>query len=1554
MDQNAAMMQAAYQAGTLPIQQPTMLPTYNLAHEEQAASGVAAGLGAAATIPGMLVTVPTIGSMVLPQRIANSTLFHTLASPFDPVSAVTLSWRGGAVNQAAWNSMTLRQQAGNMFARSGTALRAAAPAIAIGTLAYMSAQQAADQAAEGARDYVATRQLLRELPMMGFGPNSILNPGIPAGGFNYSPQSISSLNQDLRGIGVAHGLDIGQTRNLVSDLGSSGLITASSNPKQVAERLKKTLADLKQVSEITQSTLDEALQTYQALDSFGLRGHSQRMTVLNQASALSSMTGRPLTQVMGTAQLALGLGQQMGVSPLDSIGMGMRAMATGAMLEQSGGLSSRYLNRVGGYDGVVGRMLELQMGLGQSQGALNMMAAAYNPDGSLTGRGDYGSRRREANAHRFFNEVDPYQIESMREETRVRAPAMLMSRVASIQERYSHDPARANREQYRYLASMGIEDPQEQLAFLEFTRQQSTADFQIARQSVTDRMTMMTAAAPERAAGLSDRLSRDASTLSRRLDAIQKELGRAFNDLGEGLQRAAERVTRRISSSSYAASYYTPSSSGVTTADLSAYATSVLNGQVDLYGGNLLSDTYSMMNRHADALFRGMASNLGMSGITRQQSRDMLRSPFERAYVSTMIDFPRAMGRIVPGAMGFDSVVDPGGLSRAAGYARRAGAADTGSASLGRTARGPVSVDDLFTRMAAERGMVFDPVTQSLITEQDAREDAERLLSVAGVRERIAETAQQIRGEMSGQGESYTLANEIGNFGLLVADTLTLGALGTGWSATRLAATGDINESRLYRGQSHYVASLAMGKGLGDEFVYQAQSMAAPFARMGRALTRYLGVETPEAQLTAAGQRLFQGNDTPEARAAMNRFAAAAFNGRSFADLDIRERTALRASLRAESAGADFAVLGGPAILDGTEGMLAGVMTGVARDLAVSSIFVQEDEARAVEIQAQRDAARRNQAMFSAVEERARLLREEMSIAAEENRLQQQLARDRRNQVGTTQEDYAYGAITNRAMLRPAAQRQATLERLQARRQELNERMGASATSGILANAGISDLEVLNLSQVMQGYNPTMGTRSEYLRQFANEGYGRNRRFLRGSLDYLDANDMASQRSRDAFLTGRVSLPDRMGISDLDGSTQAALMEAMSAFRIEAEAQEFMPGSGQTDMGIALFEHAFSMQRSDDPTQQTASRAAMGVLGGYIRASGGLDQFLASSGLTGERARFARDAMGMVPAGLSALSGQELLTTLGSLNTLVGGSVRGGTRGDELVQAEEAFRAAREMEIATEFHNASQEQAYRNIEQMRAADDQSTRDYLRMLGASQGGMDGVDLSSNIYEGDNQRSILTALSRRRESLMNAAASGSPEQRRRAEMDLRELEYREMLLGGDRENARENITHYALNRMFDGDSFNASVVEEIIGRIGASPESARGIQALGQTLTSGNAGDIRRLLQDDGMFERVRGALGPGMEGSSREEVLRALTTGGRGGEAARQIIERILASGPLAESTEQDRNLQRDSQQAMIRVRDLLEGMTTTAVPTSLPALRVTSSFGSFADDPSGP
>jgi len=1525
MDPNQqAMMQSAYQAGMLPTAPPQMLPTYNLAHEEQAASGLAAGLGIASTIPGMAVTVPTIGSLVLPRAISNSTAFHMLASPFDPMSAGTLSWRASAVSSANWAQMSTRAKAANMFARTGMALRAATPAIAIGTAAYMGAQYAADQTAEGARDYVATRQLLRELPQMGFGPNSVLNPGVLPGGFQFGAQSISALNQDLRSIGTSHGLDMAQTRNLVSDLGSAGMITGSADPKQVGEKLKRMLADLKKISAITQSTLDESVRAYEELDSMGLRGHAQRLNVLNRAATMSSLTGRPLSQVMGATQVAVGLGQQMGVSPIDSVTLGMRAMATGAMVEAGGGLSARYLNRVGGYDGVVGRMMEMQMGLAHSQGALGMMASTYNPDGSLTGAGDYGSRRREANVGRFFNEVDPYQIESMREETRVRAPSMMLSRIDAIQQRYAHDRTRANREQYRYLASMGIEDPQEQLAFLQFTQLQGQADFQIGRQASTDVLTQAAAGAASRSAVFdNDRLGRDAASLSTRLGAITGEISRAFNDLGEGLQRAAERVTSRLSRAANAQTTFSFGSS-VGLAELQAYSGLIRQGHIDGYGTTNLEDIYGIASQYSGAIGQGMGGQSAFTGLTGQQSRDRLQGRFERAYYGAMIELPRSVGRIVDSINGTRTDIDAGGVSRMAGFA---GTHDTGSDRLFTSARGAVSVDDLFMRVAAERGAVFDPGTQSLLSETDARLDARRLLN-DGARERLSVTAERLRNDQS-HVRRYGFANEMGNAALMAADVLSLGALGTFYSANLIASGFSTDESRLYRGQTHLVEAATSGRGISNEIAGLAQTYSNPLRRLGRNIASYLGVETPENRLGAGMQTLLTegGRRTAVGAQMMDSFSRSVYGGRTFSQLSLREQVALEAMFREETSLADFAGLGGSEISSLSESELAQEMSAATMTGALGMFFTSEDD----ETMRLAAASRMSSTELMPI----------VATAAEQ-RLAQFDRRDRNAGLIEAQTQYGVGLGDLIFHSRSAP--------LFGRRGSTSPTNSSVLDSeGILQNAGFSriDMSPERLRRIVQARDDYQRM-SPVLRE--SSGYTSFDEFIRRSTYASEfpelVRTMAASADRgerllqEAADEGRVVLPNGMTLQSMSSGTKGALGQLMSAFIGDDEID--MGYDSHFDAAAAALTRLQRMELMQSPEDQLGLPDMRRAAAIAVQAAGGADAVLSTlsdteryGDIATQQLGFIRNAGSYLPAELASVSSAQLNRMVTSARDMVRDE-QGPTLSAEERDALSAVRSSRDIEIASSFNASRNRQSLSTIENLRAADDQSARDFFRELAAN--GAEGLseefinsgDIWNSTTNGALREAVQAERDRVNETYFRALGDTSPQgaqRRRQLQERLEQLDYNEMLLTADSDNARELLDSNAMAMLYDGDNLNMDAIDTVVGRLGYSPNVARGIRTAAHL--TGNSRESRAAVdsmvndpQQRAMLARALQMDDP--ESATAQQVRAALRNGA--GDAQRRIIENVLRAGDVGESQEAVRNRERKSQEALIGLYESFTGL----------------------------
>jgi hypothetical protein len=628
-----AQLMAAYQAA----QQPQIPLTYNTANEETGmgltASGIAAGTTAAnfaAGAPSMLL--PMLMGAPLISKLAGSALGtgrigRAVGGAFSPISALLNPFGFG---QKAFSAA---KAAGMGMAGAGTVgALAALPGLGLVFGGGAAIDYASKQVFQGAQDYVATRQLMREMPGVGFGATSVLGGG--SGLTDLSAGQISQANQSIQSIGGRHGLDASASRNLLSNLSQTGMIDTSS-VKAMSQSYQKALSDFKLMAKTLQIDIDQTIELYKGLDQLGLRGNAERKSVLSRASATSSLTGKSFDSVMQTVTGAVAAGNSLGLSSYASANVATRAMAVSALAEKSGALPESYLNRVGGYDGYTNRMIELELGMSRSSGAMRMMANMYDTGGRFRSDNSLSAGGAGRSANSFFRNVDPYELDRMSQEMSSALPSMVLARVDAIQARHGSGSVRANREQHRFMQTMGIEDPQEQLAFLMSARSAGAGQFVQGLQASTDRVN----AAPLAAA---EALRRESLGLKDALKLMTSSLTTELRAFGEAMQVASEEAAGRIAMSR-GGQRFSPANFQSTTQQLGVVSEYIRQGKLDPFTSDPMREVMGIEGRYRDLIANGLSSSSAFTGITRAEGRGMLTGGLDRTIARFGYDLPEQL-----------------------------------------------------------------------------------------------------------------------------------------------------------------------------------------------------------------------------------------------------------------------------------------------------------------------------------------------------------------------------------------------------------------------------------------------------------------------------------------------------------------------------------------------------------------------------------------------------------------------------------------------------------------------------------------------------------------------------------------------------------------------------------------------------------------------------------------------------------------------------------------------------------------------------------------------
>lgn len=439
--------------------------------------------------------------------------------------------------------------AGLLGKTAGTLMGGAAAGlsgIGIPMLAAQGISSAATRMVEGQREFLATRQLMRELPNTGsmFGSQSVLSPGgFGPSAISSNPYQIQSLQNSLSSIGSTYGASSGQMRNIVSQLAPMGGIDTSSIGA-ISRSLRQSMRELTSIAKMVGSDLDEATQVYSQLKQMGFGSMSSRTQALRQLTGSSALTGMSLGDVTGLASGVVAAATAAGLGTSAGMNIATNALASASVRHQAGAIDPMYMQRVGGIQGYAARMSEIQLGMLGSEGAASAMSHMFNASGDLRAGGfsDAVSGRRARRS--FFREYDPYRMGAMQQRFSRSSRALILGRVSGIQNEYSG--AEANRRQYEFLSGFGITDPTEQLEYLSMLRSQPRAQAMQTAQMLRNQMTTSVGGAGlANAPSVADRLTEGLNRVTQSLTGT----GQALERFGATLQQQSESLVNRINTS---------------------------------------------------------------------------------------------------------------------------------------------------------------------------------------------------------------------------------------------------------------------------------------------------------------------------------------------------------------------------------------------------------------------------------------------------------------------------------------------------------------------------------------------------------------------------------------------------------------------------------------------------------------------------------------------------------------------------------------------------------------------------------------------------------------------------------------------------------------------------------------------------------------------------------------------------------------------------------------------------------------------------------------------
>jgi len=404
---------------------------------------------------------------------------------------------------------------------------------------------------EGQRDYVATRELMRAIaPQDPLGSRSYLGKQSPV--FD-DPESIRNMQQNIRFTGVRYGSTPGQMRNVLEDLSKMKEIDTSS-VETISRSLRKSMSELKKIGATINGDIGEAVKVYKKLKDMGLKTTAQRAAMLTDSHALSGLTGLSTSQILQFQENSGTTAQRMGLSAQAGYAEGSRSLSNAVTRISAGTVDNNYIRALG-VNGrsvqeqsmaLAQRMSQLNMGMAQSQGASMMMTHMFDENGilDLDGAERGLNRRKMRGKRRWGRKVDPYSLEGNRRQFHQIQEGIVKNRIAYIHARNPDDVAARNREQFRFLASMGIQDPTEQLEYLSTINSRGRSNMAAAAQRMRNASTM----SQESTSLIEHRF------LGNARDAVSESFEGVFGHGGDAIQAwsarqrvGLERGTRRLS-----------------------------------------------------------------------------------------------------------------------------------------------------------------------------------------------------------------------------------------------------------------------------------------------------------------------------------------------------------------------------------------------------------------------------------------------------------------------------------------------------------------------------------------------------------------------------------------------------------------------------------------------------------------------------------------------------------------------------------------------------------------------------------------------------------------------------------------------------------------------------------------------------------------------------------------------------------------------------------------------------------------------------------------------
>jgi len=317
---------------------------------------------------------------------------------------------------------------------------------------------------EGAQSYGATTRFMAQIGQetSGFGSQSVLSGG--ASFQDAGEWAVQGGASALSAMGKDTELGMEGIMSLGGEMATSGMLGDVKSPQEFMSAFRKKLSKVKEMSKVLDLSLVEATQVMQQLQDAGLSDQGQSSLGI-RAGTISGLTGQSLDTVMQSGMEGVQLGAQLGISADRSFQMGIQNLSATSVMAGLGAVDPRTLARYGGAQGLSQQLTQTTMQMGYTRGGQDFIRRLVNEDG--TGfdmerlMGAVGGERRSSRRR-----VDPYAAEELQEDFIANERSIVLGHLGRLRAE-TDDDQKYNRQQFKFLQSMGIEDPRLQESYLQ-------------------------------------------------------------------------------------------------------------------------------------------------------------------------------------------------------------------------------------------------------------------------------------------------------------------------------------------------------------------------------------------------------------------------------------------------------------------------------------------------------------------------------------------------------------------------------------------------------------------------------------------------------------------------------------------------------------------------------------------------------------------------------------------------------------------------------------------------------------------------------------------------------------------------------------------------------------------------------------------------------------------------------------------------------------------------------------------------------------------------------